>query len=171
MWQKVILYTMRSFFVVGVCVVIGGIAWMAYRILDQSESVVVDGMSIDIAGYRKQVILLGGVDFDLYIADTSIARQRGLSGTRPLTHTQGLLFVFQVDDLHGFWMKDMLYAIDMVWLDAHGRVVSIHTDIAPSTYPTVFYPDADSRYVLELMAGGAQHLNIEVGDSIPQLVL
>src|SRR3989338_5701660 len=50
------------------------------------------------------------------VADTPESRERGLSGRDGLASDEGMLFVFQNDGYHTFWMKDMLFSIDIIWL-------------------------------------------------------
>ena len=74
-----------------------------------------------------------------------------------------MLFSFPKDGRYGFWMKDTLVPLDIFWLDEQGRVVSIAEQVAPATYPDVFYPSAPARYVLETAAGFAQAHAIKTG--------
>ncbi len=94
------------------------------------------------------------------------ARIQGLSGTESLAQQEGLFFVFPTSDTHGIWMKDMNYAIDIIWLDDEFRVVHIAPDVAPETYPDVFRPEEPARYVLEVVAGVAARAELAVGDVV-----
>jgi uncharacterized protein len=100
------------------------------------------------------------------VADTPAARERGLSNHVPLGSAEGMLFVFDTDDRWGIWMKDMHFAIDILWLDAAGKVVWLESNVVPETYPTVFYPDTPARYVLELPANAAEAYDLVVGAQI-----
>ena len=95
----------------------------------------------------------GGVSLNIEFATTTAARELGLGGRTSIPGDYGMLFVFPDDGYHGFWMKDMVLPIDIFWLDAQGQVVSIAPNVAPSTYPNVFYPAVPARYVLETAAG------------------
>ena len=75
-----------------------------------------------------------------------------------------MLFVFPADGRHSFWMKDMLFSIDMLWLDANGRVVHVEKGVSPATFPQTFTPSSPSRYVLEVPSGFCDAHGIEVGD-------
>lgn len=66
----------------------------------------------------------------------------------------------------GFWMKDMKFPIDMLWLDNQYRVVSSEENVSPDTYPKVFFPSAPSRYVIELSAGIISTLPLGPGDRV-----
>jgi uncharacterized protein len=98
------------------------------------------------------------------IADTDIQREQGLSGIRVLPENMGKLFVFERSGKYGFWMKDMHFDLDIIWLDEHLNIVDITPNITPNTYPNVFYPAADAMYVLETNAGFAQKHGLSIGD-------
>ncbi len=100
------------------------------------------------------------------VADTEPERQLGLSGRLNLTEGQGLLFVFDSDDKWGIWMKDMRFAIDILWADAAGRVVTVVQNADPGSYPQIFYPTLPARYVLEVPAGYAGRHGIAEGSQL-----
>lgn len=105
----------------------------------------------------------GGVSLRIEYATTRVERERGLSGRTDIPDDYGMLFVFPKSDYYGFWMKDMLVPLDIFWLDAQGQVVSIAPEVAPGTYPNVFYPTGPARYVLETSAGFAAAHAIATG--------
>lgn len=114
---------------------------------------------------RLVPIQLGDARIAVAVADTAASREQGLSGTATLSKDHGMLFVFQSDDKWDFWMKDMHYSLDIIWLDANKKVVSITPHATPNSYPhTVFSPDKPARYVLEVNAGLAEKSNITVGE-------
>src|SRR3989344_507351 len=75
-------------------------------------------------------------------------------------------FVFQNDGYHTFWMKDMLFSIDIIWLSHEGTVVDIAKDVSPDTFPMSFSPRAFARYVLELPARFVEEYTIQIGDEV-----
>jgi uncharacterized membrane protein (UPF0127 family) len=105
----------------------------------------------------------GGVSLSLELATSSVAQQRGLGGRTEVPEGTGMLFVFAIADNYGFWMQDTLIPLDIFWLDDRGQVISIAKDVATSTYPTVFYPAAPARYVLETAAGFSDSHTIATG--------
>ncbi len=109
-------------------------------------------------------ITLKGTAIRVMLATTAAEREQGLSGKAGLAPDEGMLFVFDTDGEYAFWMKDMLFSIDMVWLSSEGKVVYIAKDVTPATYPASFAPSAPSRYVVELPAGWADAHGIQVGD-------
>ncbi len=109
---------------------------------------------------------LGGIELLLEIADTNALRAQGLSGHMPLAQNEGMLFVFPEDGLHGFWMKDMLFSIDILWLDRDYRIIDVRTQVGPDSYPEVFVPSTPSRYVLELRSGFFELHGLKKGDKL-----
>jgi len=110
------------------------------------------------------VVLLDGRTVHVTVADTESARELGLGGRSGLAPDEGMLFVFPRDGRYAFWMKDMSFSIDIIWLAADGTVVHIEQAISPATYPETFAPETPARYVLELPAGYAKAYTVKVGD-------
>lgn len=119
--------------------------------------------------YTDGRILGGTTLIAVSIATTETTRQQGLSNTPSLPAYAGKFFVFDTDDRYGFWMKDMHYALDIVWIDQSMHVIAISINIDPSTYPSSFYPPSPIRYVLELNANSASLLGIAVGTKLTLL--
>lgn len=104
--------------------------------------------------------------YDLDVADTDVLRERGLGGKDGLARNKGMVFVFDRPQAACFWMKDMRFSIDMVWLNEARRVIFIKTNVAPSTYPDSFCPPEAAKYVIELNAGEAKKQSIQTGDTL-----
>ena len=100
------------------------------------------------------------------IVDTSAERERGLSGREGLAPDSGMLFIFEEDGYPAFWMKDMRFAIDILWVASDGAIVHIEESVAPETYPTAFAPRRKARYVVELPDGYAKAHEIHIGDLV-----
>lgn len=102
--------------------------------------------------------------FQAQVADSDAEREKGLSGTSYLSQDQAMLFVYDRDDKWSIWMKDMNYAIDIVWLDKDKEVVYIVKNAKPESYPyETFIPKRDARYVMEFAAGTVDKKTITVG--------
>ena len=108
----------------------------------------------------EAIISSGSVDIPVTIADTTLELEQGLSGTVSLPPNAGKLFVFNTPGKYGFWMKDMKYSLDILWLDSSFRILSITDNISPESYPTVFYPPKSVQYVLEVNAGFSTEHNL-----------
>ena len=114
----------------------------------------------------QRTIQVGNNVVTVEVADTESERELGLSGHAPLPNGTGMLFVFDTDELWAFWMKDMQFPIDIVWIDAAGTVVTVAANVSPESYPTTFAPSAPARYALELPAGYAAAHGIAEGSKI-----
>ena len=112
------------------------------------------------------LVRIAGITLRAEVADTEALREQGLSGTNTLADGTAMLFVFQTDGAWGFWMKDMKYPLDIVWVNRNDEVVTIARDVDPSTYPEAFYPSAPARYALELPAGWAAAHSLADGSKI-----
>jgi len=101
-----------------------------------------------------------------HVADTDAKRTQGLSGRESLAANEGMLFIMDRPGRHGIWMKDMRFPIDILWIDEAYHVVTIVSDARPETFPTIFVPDSDARYVLEVPAGFTREYGVSVGDAV-----
>ncbi|MDJ0787143.1 MAG: DUF192 domain-containing protein [Myxococcota bacterium] len=105
----------------------------------------------------RQKMSVGMHVFDVEVADTPARKSRGLGGHAPLGPNEGMVFPYERPGLYSFWMKDMLFDIDIVWI--HGdRVVGITENVphAPETKrPPIYRPPEPSDLILELAAGTA----------------
>ena len=104
--------------------------------------------------------------FRFEIADSEAERVQGLSGRSNVPPGSGLLFIFDRPERYGFWMKDMLISIDIIWLADDGTILEIEEGVSPDTYPTPFYPPRPVRYVLETRVGEAKAQGWTVGTRI-----
>lgn len=85
---------------------------------------------------------------------------KGLSGRNCLTNGHGMLFVYDEPAIDRcFWMKDMHFNIDMIWLDKDKRIVKIKENATPDSYPNTFCPEIEAKYVLEINSGQAKELD------------
>lgn len=142
---------MKKFFVLtAIVVAIFGVYWYAdISRITPAEKVELRGEFVKIA-----------------IADTESLRAQGLSGISKLGPDEGMLFIFPRDGKYAFWMKDMRFSIDILWLSSEGVVVDMVERVSPSTYPDSFIPETPARYVLELPEGYVEAHGVKVGDIV-----
>ena len=124
------------------------------------------------AGGARPAVSVGGAAFDVEIAFTREDRERGLSGRDGLAAGAGMLFVFENGRASSFWMRDMRFALDFVWIGDGCEVIEIHADVpAPPAgtdaglLPT-YSSESPARYNLEINAGEAAKRGVEVGDAV-----
>lgn len=106
-------------------------------------------------------------DFNFEVASTPEAREQGLSGRTEVPPGSGMLFVFDVPGSYGFWMKDMLMPIDMIWIDESGTMIGVTENVQPDSYPEAFKPPSPVLYVLETRPGEYLAQGWSVGEKIP----
>lgn len=102
---------------------------------------------------RIPIVHIGAMQIPVIIADSQPLREKGLSGVSNLSPYGGMFFVFETEGFFGFWMKEMKFPLDIVWIDATMRIVGIEYARFPESYPEVFLPTTPVKYVLEVPAG------------------
>lgn len=122
-------------------------------------------VSFFFAGEKSELssIKIGDKTWSVEVVSSISDRSRGLSGREFLEKDSGLLFIFPKEDVQGIWMKEMNFAIDIIWVNEDFKVVGIKKDATPDTYPTVFRSEAPVLYVLEINTGEADMAKIEIG--------
>jgi hypothetical protein len=111
-------------------------------------------------------VVLGDKTFFMETATTPAEWEQGLSEHAPLTNNTGMIFIFDKADNYGFWMKDMLFPLDIIWVGTDFRITHIEKNLSPQTYPTAYYPGVPSKYVLEILAGESDKNNIKIDDLV-----
>ncbi len=104
--------------------------------------------------------------YDVEIAKTPQEQARGLMFRESLADGKGMLFVFESEIRHSFWMKNTLISLDIIWIDSDGKIVYISQNTPPCVAdPCPSYaPDAPAKYVLEVAAGQIQKTGAQAGD-------
>lgn len=133
-----------------------------YYLENQSERV---SLRIPLHG-EQSTLSMGDTKIQIEIVGTIKSKQTGLSGRDRLPLNHGMFFLFPRDDFHGIWMKDMLFPIDIVWIDKDLTIVTIAESATPGSYPQVFKPSQVSRYVLELSSGFIREHKIKIGEKV-----
>ena len=106
---------------------------------------------------------LGDGVFNTRLALNNDNREKGLSGVEKLNSDQALLMAYPSDGEWGIWMKDMLFPIDIVWLDNDKRVIYIVKNVSPDEGVSITRkPNAPAKYVVELPAGTVDNKSISV---------
>lgn len=105
------------------------------------------------------------------IASTPQERAKGLMFRDHLGDGNGMLFVFEEEGRHGFWMKNTLIPLDVVWISDKEKIVSIQTLFPCEKEPcSLFYPGENAVYVLEVNAGLMKDWNVSVGEKVSLFV-
>jgi uncharacterized membrane protein (UPF0127 family) len=112
--------------------------------------------------------VLKGQRFDIEIADTESARERGLMFRDSMPASHGMLFLFEQPAVQTFWMKNTHIPLDILYFDQNYKLVSAQQRVPPCrSEPCVVYPSTGpAQYVLELNAGMADKLGVKPGDEL-----
>lgn len=115
----------------------------------------------------RTVVSTGAARVPVEVVSRSETRDKGLSDRDSLPLGEGMLFVFDSDSEYCFWMKNMHFPLDMVWLNSRKEVVYIAHNARPEGFPKeVFCPDTAARYVIEVNAGQAEKLGFTLGRKV-----
>mgnify|MGYP001579355948 CR=1 FL=1 len=113
---------------------------------------------------------IGERTFKVEVADTLVSRAQGLSGREELKEDEGMLFLFGVPARQGFWMKDMKFSIDIIWIRGE-KIVGFSENLPPqgdtplALLDTYGPPEAADK-ALEINAGLVSRYGFKVGDGI-----
>ena len=120
----------------------------------------------------KSEVKISGITIPVEVAKTDVQRRTGLSNQDDLPEGDGMFFEFvQKDVKPPFWMKDMRFAIDILWINDN-EIVQIDNNVQPPAPRTadneliLYMPNQPIDYVLELNAGFTDEHNIKVGDTV-----
>lgn len=112
-----------------------------------------------------------GSQLDVYIADEPAEQVLGLGDIDTLPNDQGMLFLYENYDRFQYWMKNVEYPIDIVWL-VDGTIVDITQNVPPESAITApadykrYQPNQPVNQVLEVNAGYVPAHGIAIGDTI-----
>ena len=118
------------------------------------------------------LVHIGDTVYVVDLAVTPAERTQGLSGRPSMEANRGMLFVYDEDGPRTFWMPDMHFPLDMVWIRADCVVAGVTADVPNPPLETPrdqleLYPSAGMvRFILELNAGQAATNGIEAGGPV-----
>lgn len=114
-----------------------------------------------------KTLFLNGQKISLELAMTPAQQTQGLSFRPNLCPTCGMLFVFDKPQNQKFWMKDMNFPLDLIWLN-NNKIVQLDKNLPPEgAMPKDFYPSRQLiDGVLEVNAGFADQYKLQVGQQL-----
>lgn len=115
--------------------------------------------------YELRKITIHDVPLTVEIADDPEKTALGLMYREGMPEDQGMLFIFERERIHQFWMMNMKFNLDILWLDSDGKVVHIVEHAEPCisealTSLCTYRPDAPAKYVLEVNSGFVEKYGI-----------
>ncbi len=104
------------------------------------------------------------ISLKVKIADTNARKMQGLMGIHSLSNHQGMLFLFDKEDKHCFWMKNTYIPLSIAFLDNQKNIVDIQ-NMQPLDN-NLHCPNQKIRYALEVNQGWFDKKGLEVGDRV-----
>ena len=119
-------------------------------------------------GDNSTKVQIADQTFSVQVARTEVEKQIGLSETEVLGENDGMLFVFDKPDFYSFWMKNMKFPIDIIYIKGD-KITTIIKNASPSSAPeslVIYQPKEESDKVFEINAGLSDKLNLKEGMTI-----
>lgn len=116
-------------------------------------------------------VKIAGQILTVEVAKTPRAIVKGLGGRESLAENRGMLFIMPVESRHVFWMKDMKFPIDIIWIN-NGQVVDIAPNVPvpqPGEELAQYPPREPARGILEVKAGFSEKYGLKIGDAVELL--
>lgn len=118
---------------------------------------------------KASIVIIGDYSFKVAVATSQQEQEIGLSETKSLSQDQGMIFLFQKPDYYSFWMKNMKFPIDIIYINGD-KIVTIKNNIAPPKSDKesliIYTPAEPSDKVLEIQAGLSEKYNFKNGDKV-----
>jgi uncharacterized membrane protein (UPF0127 family) len=125
-------------------------------------------------GTSITAVKIGGNVIPVEVVTSKAAIDKGLSGREHLGASEGMLFMFDHTAKFRFWMRKMLFPLDIVWIGPDRRIVDITKAVPPlpDEAPALFYsPSVPATYVLEVNKDFCDTHNIHLGEAVEFLLM
>jgi uncharacterized protein len=121
-------------------------------------------LNFSMHGNKKNIVKIKEASFKTELVSSDQKRQLGLSGRTELCLDCSMLFVFPREDFWGFWMKDMNFNLDIIWVNGN-KIVDIAENVDKNLKITL-YPEYKADKVLELNSGTVKSKGFKTGDIV-----
>ena len=124
-------------------------------------------MSCALANGTAKKVWIKNICLQAEVVDSDLSRQAGLMFRKELGKDQAMLFVFPQEARYSFWMKNMRFPLDIIWIDQDKIIVDIKNNIPPCQQDCKsFAPQSPAKYVLEVNSGWVQKNRIQINDKV-----
>ncbi len=113
---------------------------------------------------NHKIIQINKQKFFVELALAEDEQAQGLGQRKDIKENEGMLFVFPEKKEHSFWMKDMQFDLDIIWIE-EGKIVYIAKNVSQGS-PETINPKINSDKVLEIKSGLSSKYNFQIGDSV-----
>lgn len=166
----------RNLFYIFLALIGGALAiYVAFRAFQGIMSRSQEGGNVTVtqkAESERPGVVISGITIPVEVVDTPEERAQGLSGKESLPEEEGMLFSFETLKTNpAFWMKDMMFSIDIIWI-SDGRIVQINRSVPAPAQGTadanlpLYQTQVPIDYVLEVNAGFSDKMGIKEGDGV-----
>lgn len=119
----------------------------------------------------QTTVTIGELKIKADIVKAKKEQQKGLGGREKLAEEGGMLFVFDKENKYNFWMKDVKFPIDIIWISKDKKVVDFYQKAGaqlgvPDSQLRIYSPSSSALYVLEVNAGEVEKYHIGVGNEV-----
>lgn len=107
--------------------------------------IIAGNMVFQIAGSKEKAsLIINSRTISAYVARSESEKARGLSGRLGLKKNEGMLFIFEAAERYGFWMKDIRFPIDIIWIRDR-KIVGLEKNIPPPISNGFAYGDQNLK--------------------------
>jgi uncharacterized membrane protein (UPF0127 family) len=153
--------------VLGITLVLFGFANLKYGDkgveLEEAQS---ESIAPDLSTYDQGTVSINGDSYQVALANDAFKRGQGLSNQESLMEDYGMMFFFHQAGRHSFWMKDMNFALDIIWVDNTGEIIHVAPNVSSDSFPNTFTPNQPALHVLEFNGGFMDEKGYKVGDFV-----
>lgn len=113
-------------------------------------------------------LYINSEEFVVEIADTDEKRLSGMMNRKQMPDNFGMLFIFEEEGIRGFWMKNVLIPLDIIYLNKNKQVVNMYLNVPPCVSDPCesYLSKYPAKYVLELKGNRAKELKLKKGDYV-----
>ncbi len=113
---------------------------------------------------RAEIVFPNSERIYAELAVTQKQKRQGLSGRESMLVSEGMLFMYGTEEKPSYWMKDMHFPIDIIWL-RNGEIIDIHKNLQPeSPARTLYTPSEAIDQVLEVNSGLVEEFQLKEGE-------
>ncbi len=120
-------------------------------------------------GGNNATVTISEQKFSVEVADTDEERIKGLSERKSLEKDRGMLFIFEQKGKYGFWMRNVNFPLDLIYI-SDSKIVDIIKNAEPKALDAkdipVFEPEVDANFVLEINGGLSDEFKFEIGNDV-----
>lgn len=114
---------------------------------------------------KSSTVTIDNTKFSVLVVKTPEDRTKGLSGKDSIRQDEGMLFLFEKADYYEFWMKDMKFPLDMIFIK-DDKIVDIFSEVSEKNQTAKEKPKQPANEVLEINSGLSKKYGFKIGDSV-----